>query len=99
MLCETCDKREYCSELCPEAELFVKQDSVPRLEEPVGLLPVKKFIKPLLKKNTHLTDKEKKILTLLGKGLSRSDVCQLLNITQTTLTSHLSNAKKKYLKS
>jgi len=99
MLCETCEKREYCSELCPEAELFVKQDSVHRLEEPIGLLPVKKFIKPSLKKHTHLTSKEKEILMLLGKGLSRVDVCQLLNITPNSLQVHLSNAKKKYLKS
>ena len=29
MLCETCEKREYCSELCPEAEAYVNQDYVP----------------------------------------------------------------------
>ena len=30
MLCETCEKREYCSELCPEAEAYVNQDYVPQ---------------------------------------------------------------------
>ena len=29
MLCETCEKRESCSELCPEAEAYVNQDYVP----------------------------------------------------------------------
>ena len=29
MLCETCEKREFCSELCPEAEAYVNQDYVP----------------------------------------------------------------------
>ena len=30
MLCETCEKREYCTELCPEAEAYVNQDHVPQ---------------------------------------------------------------------
>jgi len=98
MLCETCEKREYCSELCPEAELFVKQDSVHRLEEPVGLLPVKKFAIPPLKKTTHLTPREKEIVTLLGKGLPRQDICQLLDIASYTLRNHIKRIKKKYLK-
>ena len=29
MLCETCDKRESCVELCAEAEAFVNQDYIP----------------------------------------------------------------------
>jgi len=32
MLCETCEKREYCSELCLEAEAYVNQDYVPPYE-------------------------------------------------------------------
>ena len=97
MLCAECEKREYCSELCPEAELYVKQDTVPQREQPTGFPGFKKL--PELKANTHLTRMEKEILTLLGRGLRRSDVCQLLNITPLNLRVHLAHAKKKYLKS
>ncbi len=43
----------------------------------------------------HLTKTEKQILTLLAKGFSRADVCELMNISRHTLRQHLSNAKKK----
>ena len=75
--------------------MYVKQDNVKQREQTTGLPGFKRL--PELKSNTHLTRMEKEILTLLGRGLRRSDVCQLLKITPTNLTSHLSNAKKKYL--
>ena len=43
----------------------------------------------------HLTKTEKQILTLLAKGFSRADVCELMNISRHTLRQHLSNTKKK----
>ena len=38
----------------------------------------------------HLTKTEKQILTLLAKGFSRADVCELMNISRHTLRHHLS---------
>ena len=97
MLCETCDKRDQsCAELCPEAETYVSHDNVKQKEKVIGLPRFGKL--PELKSNTHLTPREKEIVTLLGRGLRRSDVCQLLNITPDTLRKHLSRTRKKYLK-
>ena len=96
MLCKTCDKREYCSDLCPEAELYVKQDNVKQREKNIGLPRFGKL--PELKSNTHLTPREREIVTLLGKGLPRKDICQILDIVSHTLRNHIKRIKKKYLK-
>lgn len=44
---------------------------------------------------TYLTPREKEIVTLLGRGLSRWDVCELLEITRETLRKHIQRIKEK----
>jgi len=36
-LCTSCPHRDYCSSLCPEAELYVKQDEAPQNELTIGV--------------------------------------------------------------
>ena len=97
MLCSECNHRDLCTSLCPEAELEVSKVEVPEREINIGIWP--KTAKPIpeLKENTHLTPREKEIVTLLGKGLNRADVCQLLGISRATLRKHIERVKKKYL--
>ena len=93
MLCDTCSNRDLCTSLCPEAELYVKQDYHPQREKPIGLPKPSRW--PTQVSNIYLTPSEVEILTLLGQGLSRADVCQVLKITRVTLRVHLSNIKSK----
>ena len=44
----------------------------------------------------RLTEREKEILTLLGKGLSRADVCEVLGMSRNTFRWHYHNLKKKH---
>ena len=80
MLCQECTKRDLCAVLCPEAELYVRQDHVGRDELPVGLPRPRKW--PEFVEHTHLTKREKQIVTLLGQGLERVEICEILEITR-----------------
>ena len=98
MLCQECSKKETCQELCPEAEIYVDQDRIPQAELTVGF-DITNYIEPLsFVSSIHLTKKEKEILTLLGKGLGRGDVCQLLEMSRDTFRVHIANLKKKWQK-
>ena len=44
---------------------------------------------------TYLTPTEKEIVTLLGRGLSRMDVCLVLEITRATLRKHIQRIRDK----
>lgn len=94
MLCDDCNKRNLCNSLCPEAELYVNQDHIPQREMPIGL---PKYSKPSIEQvsNILLTKREKEIVTLLGSGLSRADVCQLLKISRESLRKHIQRINKK----
>lgn len=98
MLCQECSKREDCTELCDEAEEYTNQDYVPQREEPIGEgienmaedfsdVDVVSFI--------YLTPIEKEIVTLLGRGLSKGDVCEVLKMSNNTLRQHVFRMKQK----
>ena len=65
----------------------MNQDYVRQKEIPLAKLRSKDL--PVQISNTHLTKREKQILTLLGQGLSRSEVCELLDITRLQLRVYL----------
>jgi DNA-binding NarL/FixJ family response regulator len=77
----------------------VNQDEVKLREIPSG----EKFLDSYDEKSgwnwvaseTHLTPKESAILMLIGMGLTRADVCQLLKITRHQLCVHIQNMKGK----
>ena len=104
--CLKCKLRDSCTQLCKEAEDYINQDYVGRREgyflegdvsEVFENIPPQDW--PELKENTHLTPREREILTLLGRGLNRADVCQVLKITRHTLREHIKNFRKKLLNS
>ena len=80
MPCRDCTLRELCSELCPEAELIVAQNEVTQKELPIGMPKYGRF--PELLSNVYLTKREKQIVTLLGQGMERGEICELLEITR-----------------
>ena len=98
MLCETCEKREYCSELCPEAEAYVNQDYISLSELPTQIENIEhgKIEWPEKIKTIILTETEKKILTLLNKNLSRQEISYLLNIKTDSIRVHIYNLRKKF---
>ena len=94
--CSNCPERWFCKELCDSAKLYAGQDYVYRTELPAELLPARPL--PHVDNPTHLTPTERKILTLLGSGLSRNEVSQELDINRNTLRWHIFNINKKHLK-
>jgi DNA-binding CsgD family transcriptional regulator len=93
MLCQDCPDRNSCLKLCSRAEIYVSQDYVGLRELPIGLPMYGEMPEPI--SNIPLTKMEKKILTLLGQGLTRADVCEVMNITRGCLRWHLDRLRKK----
>ena len=91
--CFECANRENCQELCDDAEAYANQDHVKPKELPIGLPRYKALI--VLGSNVYLTRREREILTLLGRGLGRADVCQVLRIKRNVLRWHIHNLRKK----
>lgn len=94
--CQNCppEQKQACKAICPEVEEHLKKEvEVPQRELTIGLPVPKPW--PDLISNTYLTDREREIVTLLGKGISRHDICQLLNIKRVDLRMHLTRIKKK----
>jgi DNA-binding NarL/FixJ family response regulator len=93
MLCQECESRNICQSPCPELELHLKEIEVPQRELTIGQPHYSRKFE--WTSNVHLTKTEKEIVTLLGRGLSRDDVCKVLNITRGNLRIVLSRLKKK----
>jgi len=82
MLCETCDKREYCSDLCPEAEAYVNMDNVNQ-RHLIPTKPIELSTEDWYNQNTvwdyskyRYTPKELKhfIISLHGEGKSYREI-------------------------
>ena len=107
-LCQECIKKSTCTRLCKEAEKYVGQDKVvfKDFERPLNdmdardiLISEESKFNIAWKSDVYLTETERQILTLLGKELSRSDVCEVLEITKHSLRQHIVNIKKKHKES
>lgn len=94
MLCEDCPKKSLCKSPCKELELHLKQIEIPQRELTIGNPVYGGTITP--RTPIHFTPREKEIVTLLGKGLLREEVCQALNITPNNLRQRLFKLKEKY---
>ena len=92
--CSNCPSRWFCKVLCDPAKWYVGQDHIG------GDLPVE-FLTPRplphIDNPTYLTKTESEIFTLLGRGLTRKEVCKNLKMQGFTLRKHISNVRKKYL--
>ncbi len=95
-ICTACPHSSHCSSLCPEAELYVKQDEVQQREMTIGTPTYGKWpgdrVKPLF------TKMERKIVSRLLEGKSRKQIAEELEITRHSLKLHLQRLKKKRLK-
>ena len=93
--CKGCPARNTCQSICPELELHLKEIEVPQRKKTIGLV---RYGRVEWGSSVHLTKTEREIATLLAKGMSRADVCELLNIKRKSLRDHLNRMKKKHLK-
>jgi uncharacterized protein YoaH (UPF0181 family) len=94
MFCQDCPDRNSCLKLCRKAEAYVNQDYVGLRELPIGLPMYGEFPEPI--SNIPMTKMEKKIVTLMGQGLSRGEACKLLKISRHALRECLFRLRKKY---
>ena len=95
--CSSCPSRHFCKELCGAAEMYVGIDTIKQSpnEHLSGLLPPLPL--PHVENLTKLTKTEKKIVTLLGQGLTRTEVCEMLKINRHSLRNHLYKIKNKHV--
>ena len=98
MFCPECPKKAFCSDLCPEALAYSNQDQRPRreyftLSEPKWTRSRADFDRPA--DSPSLSKTERKILTLLKKGLTRVEACEILEISRKCLRSHLHHIRAK----
>jgi DNA-binding NarL/FixJ family response regulator len=91
--CGSCPQRDKCSALCSEAEMWANQDYVGQRELTIGLPRTGEM--PELPENVYLTDIEASIVTLLGRGLNRRDICELLDMTPGNLRLKIFRIKRK----
>jgi DNA-binding NarL/FixJ family response regulator len=96
--CTSCPNRPLCNDLCPEAELYVKQDEIPQRELTIGAILKERSFPPMpwASSSIHFTKREKEILTLLARGLTRADIAQHMRITRNSLRQFIKKIKKKY---
>jgi len=89
-----CPTRDNCTALCDEAEAWANQDYVGQREKTIGITQAKENSVEMWS-NVFLTKTEREIVTLLGRGLNRRDVCQILNMTRDCLRNHIKRMRKK----
>ena len=92
-LCQTCPHKQFCSELCPEAEAYVGQDEVPQKELTIGIPRYGKWPEPHEK--SIFTPMERKVMHALASGKSREEIAKELEITRQTVRSIIRNIRKK----
>lgn len=89
MLCETCPKRETCTELCPEADAYVSQDYVGRRESLVPSADISDVFENSAQKGWPDVTKSKKELIFLMymcDGLTQQQVAEKLNVSRPYVT-------------
>lgn len=82
-LCTSCIQRPLCSCLCPEAELYVKQDEKSQRELTIGL--PRKGAWPKFVEKSIFTETEIRILDALLDGKTRKQIAKDLGITRENL--------------
>lgn len=92
-ICTECPHRQYCSTLCPEAELYVKQDEVKQKELTIGIPSYGKWPEEISK--SLFSKREMEVVALLLKGLSRDKMCQILDINRKNLQKIVERVTKK----
>ncbi len=91
-LCQVCKQYRTCKRICELIEAYVNQDYMP-LKELAIPYPIESTFE--YSSSTYLTKKEKQILTLLGSGLDRREIAEVLKTKRETIRTHIYNIKKK----
>ena len=94
-LCTNCPNKPLCSALCPEAELYVKQDTKSQRELTIGTPRYGNWPEP--KEKALFTKMESKIIAYLLDGKSKKEIVEVLGITRHSLKLHIQNIRKKRL--
>jgi hypothetical protein len=92
LLCQECPPRPFCSQLCPDAQLYADQDKT-RQREISTPTPRYGLIPEGIEQIPRITNKKPQILALLRGGLSPGEVCELLRMTRKKLRGHLTLMK------
>jgi DNA-binding NarL/FixJ family response regulator len=95
LYCQECPKKAYCSDLCPEARAYANQDCLTRRE--YFSFPEAQYSShdEILETLPKLSKTEWKIVTLLKKGLTRREACEILGISRQNLRNVLLRIKRK----
>ncbi len=95
MLCHTCGKKAFCSQLCPEAEAYANQDHVTAREYFQFSEPQYASGLNIHEEFPQFTKMEWKIIALMKRKFTREEVCIILNISRQNLRTTLSKMKAK----
>ena len=95
MFCQTCPQKPFCSQLCPEAEAYVRQDHQTARE--FFSFPEARYSSlPDLPQNLpSLSKRERKIVTLLKKNCTRGEICELLDLSRQNLRNSILKIRRK----
>ena len=93
-ICTDCIKRQYCSSLCPEADMYAGQDWIYQKELVSNKLDYTKPW-PDIKQKSIFTKTELLILHALFNGKTRPEIAKSLKISISSIRSHLRNIRKK----
>jgi len=93
-LCTECPNRSLCNTLCPEAELYVKQDEIAQRELTIGIPRHGKW--PETSEKSLFTKTEKRIIDALVEGKTRKQIAQELGITRKNLRDLIYLLRKKH---
>ena len=91
-LCQTCPHKQFCSNLCPEAEAYASQDEVEQTELNIGLPRYGKW--PETVEKPLLSKRERDVLSRLAEGKSRNQIAQELGITRENVRQIIRRTKK-----
>ena len=92
-LCRECPKRDLCSNLCPEAELYVKQDEKSQRELTIGIPKFGKWPEP--REKSIFTKREWQVFGGLLMGKTRGEIAKELGITRKNLREIIRNLRNK----
>jgi DNA-binding CsgD family transcriptional regulator len=93
LLCHSCAKKVFCSQLCPEAEAYANQDHVTAREYFQFSEPQYTSGLNLHEEYPSFTKTEWKIIALMKRNFTREEVCAILDISRQNLRTTLSKMK------
>lgn len=94
MLCNECSSRAFCSSMCPELEIHLKEIEITQKEKTIG--EVKYSYRYEYYNEKRLTKRESEIAALMLQKVPMKEIASQLNITYGSLTSVVSKMRRRY---